>query len=75
MRHTRAYFRNWLSTVALGALALCALYTEALANKNNKLSYAVGTGFYVTHDGYLITANHVIANCSGPISVHGQLMV
>jgi len=45
------------------------------ASGNKKLAYAVGTGFYVTHDGYLLTANHVVANCSGPISVHGRLMV
>ncbi len=40
-----------------------------------KKAYAVGTGFYITHDGYMLTANHVVANCSGPISIHGRLVV
>lgn len=51
------------------------LFLPAHAASNKKLSYAVGTGFYITHDGYLLTANHVVSSCSGPISVHGRLMV
>lgn len=61
--------------VLLAALAVLCMASPAPADANRKLSYAVGTGFYVTHDGYLLTANHVVANCSGPISVHGRLMV
>ncbi len=61
--------------VAGFAACLLACAQTASAAAPPKMSYAVGTGFYVTHDGYLLTANHVIANCSGPISVHGRLMV
>jgi hypothetical protein len=53
----------------------CALFSTAHAASTDKLAYAVGTGFYITHDGYLLTANHVIANCSGPISIHGRIVV
>ena len=56
-------------------LVVLLFYPTPAAANNKKLAYAVGTGFYVTHDGYLLTANHVVANCSGPISVHGRLMV
>lgn len=57
------------------ALALGISAPAHAVMQDKKLAYAVGTGFYITHDGYLLTANHVVANCSGAISVHGRLMV
>lgn len=64
-----------LSQYLCAALLLCVFSSTSHAAAPPKKAYAVGTGFYVTHDGYLLTANHVVANCSGPISVHGKLMV
>ncbi|NBO18128.1 MAG: serine protease, partial [Proteobacteria bacterium] len=63
--------------VRAAAVAACALLCAAPASAlpDKKLSYAVGTGFYVTHEGHILTANHVVANCAGPISVHGRLVV
>lgn len=37
------------------------------------ISYTSGTGFFVTHDGHILTNNHVINNCD-KISVHGDGM-
>lgn len=37
------------------------------------ISYTSGTGFFVTHDGDILTNNHVINNCD-KISVHGDGM-
>jgi S1-C subfamily serine protease len=45
------------------------------AATGKKMSFSVGTGFYVSQDGYLLTARHVVDGCSGPISVHGRLVV
>lgn len=60
---------------ALLCLVVAALPDAASAEKKGRLSFAVGTGFYVTHEGHLVTANHVVANCTGPISVHSRLTV
>lgn len=71
----RNYRVGWRAKLMGMATAICAHAFPAYAAAPPKLPYAVGTGFYVTHDGYLLTANHVVANCSGPISVHGRMMV
>ena len=36
---------------------------------------AAGTGFYISHDGYILSAHHVVANCSKDISAHNEEMV
>jgi S1-C subfamily serine protease len=35
---------------------------EASAQKRTSQGYSIGTGFFVSSDGYLITANHVVAD-------------
>ena len=37
------------------------------------ISYISGTGFFVTHDGHILTNNHIINNCD-KISIHGDGM-
>lgn len=64
------------SGIFFGALTCALMWCAPVqAAGDKKLSYAVGTGFYVTRDGHLITAYHVVSHCSGPISVHGQQLV
>lgn len=62
---------------ALIALLACAALctAPAYAAPGKRMTYAVGTAFYVTQDGYMLTANHVVDGCSGPISIHGRLVV
>ncbi len=35
------------------------------------IAYTSGTGFFVTHDGHILTNNHVVNNCA-QISIHGD---
>lgn len=71
--NAKFYDRIWRATGLIAVGCLLASHAHALPDK--RTSYAVGTGFYVTPEGHLITAYHVVANCSGPISVHGRLIV
>ena len=41
---------------------------EVLADKDNRL-YSIGTGFFISKDGNVMTANHVISVATGPISI------
>lgn len=69
VRAFRAY-----APLACAAL-ICAHTPPAHATQKDRVSFAVGTGFYVTHAGHLLTANHVVENCTGPISVHSRMTV
>ncbi len=37
------------------------------------IAYTSGTGFFITHDGHVLTNNHVVSNCD-KISIHGDYM-
>jgi S1-C subfamily serine protease len=54
----------------IGAFLFPAL---AEAQSVKFISYTSGTGFFVTHDGHILTNNHIISNCD-KISVHGDGM-
>jgi len=62
--------RGLLSLTVLAALATSI--APLSADEENKI--IVGSGFFVNPDGYVVTANHVISNCTGHISIHGATM-
>lgn len=55
-------------------LALLACPFAAAAAQNPP-QYTNGTAFFVHPDGYMLTANHVIAGCGGQPYVNGRFMV
>ncbi len=59
------------------ALLLCVLLLPAADTSAQPVirKIAAGTGFYISHDGYLLTANHVVSHCSDDISAHNEQMV
>ncbi len=59
---------KWLLVVMIAA-------SGAYADNVKPLKIAEGTGFYISHDGYILTANHVVAHCNGDISAHNEQMV
>ncbi|NBX03045.1 MAG: serine protease [Alphaproteobacteria bacterium] len=56
------------SAIFLGFSLLCV--SESAAQEDKKFS-STGTGFFITHDGYALTANHVVEHCRGDIGLHG----
>jgi S1-C subfamily serine protease len=44
---------------------------QSWAQKARMIAYTSGTGFFVTHDGHVLTNNHVINNCDN-ITIHGD---
>lgn len=54
-------------------LSIIFLPIPAQAEEAKFIRYASGTGFFVTHDGHVLTNNHVINNCEN-ISIHGDDM-
>lgn len=54
----------------MGACLVVALSSDAGAQQ--MLTYSSGTGFFVTRDGYVLTNNHVIRNCTD-ITVFGAV--
>lgn len=55
-------------------LSLCFLLNTAQAQTIEAIPNHSGTGFLVSHDGYVLTANHVVSSCIGPISVHSDTL-
>ncbi len=58
----------------LVTISLCP-HPAAAQSEHPSHKIAEGTGFYISHDGYLLTANHVVAHCSDDISAHNEQMV
>ena len=63
--------KKTLFTAIFNAVLLLAI--QAQSQQPKLISYTSGTGFFVTHDGHVITNNHVVANCD-KISIHGEGM-
>ena len=55
--------------IVVVAILLSPVSVQAQAPK--LIAYSSGTGFFVTHDGHILTNNHVIEKC-GDISIHGD---
>lgn len=45
------------------------------AQANEMPQYTNGTAFFITPDGYLLTANHVIKNCGGKPYISGRFII
>lgn len=54
-------------------LAILLFSGFAGAQSPKLIAYTSGTGFFITHDGHVLTNNHVVANCD-KISIHGDSM-
>lgn len=67
----RSVLMKFISTIAFASL-LCAA-TAASAQTPQLIAYSSGTGFFVTHDGHVLTNNHVIEKCD-QISIQGDRM-
>ena len=52
-------------------LAVLLLPVSLQAQQPKLIAYTSGTGFFITHDGHILTNNHVIEKCDA-ISVHGD---
>ena len=64
------FIKNICYILGIGLFLVPSL-SEAQSIKLVK--YTSGTGFFVTHDGHVLTNNHIINNCD-KISVHGDGM-
>ncbi len=63
-----------VKTILNIAIIFCVfLIGDAQAQGVKLIAYTSGTGFFVTHDGHVLTNNHVIQGCD-KISVHGDGM-
>lgn len=52
-------------------LSVFLLPMSLQAQQPKLIAYTSGTGFFITHDGHILTNNHVIEKCN-TISVHGD---
>ncbi|MEQ1790070.1 MAG: serine protease [Rickettsiales bacterium] len=57
----------------IACLAILLLPILSYAQTGKFIRYTSGTGFFVTHDGHVLTNNHVIDTCN-KISIHGDGM-
>lgn len=64
------FIKNIYYILGIGLFLVPSL---AEAQSIKLVKYTSGTGFFVTHDGHVLTNNHIINNCD-KISVHGDGM-
>lgn len=62
------HFAGFLCVLALAAPAFAQTAPAEVPQRTSS-----GTGFFIHPDGYILTANHVVADCEGPIGAHTKL--
>jgi hypothetical protein len=66
---------NALRNTLFAAIALAGTAGPAAAQDSQMPQYTNGTAFFITRDGYLLTANHVVKGCAGKPYVSGRFIV
>ena len=61
---------NAAKTLSVALMLVLSAYNAQAQNY-----FSTGTGFFITHDGYVLTAYHVVEHCKGDIGLYGSDLV